>query len=243
MGVALERLKNLKIIKNPQIKKVMISHSDLQVDSNLDLILPSVSIGNVGQLAIDAILPVVGCDPLDLKSQRMMTACELYKIEGKLILQLRSGLGPGLRDVFIRDLLAFVAKLKVGRIVVLGSMDSEERLDCQIRGSQFRFLASKGLKSELEDCEFTELEARQGGNELFIPGGGYTKALYEQCLQKEIPIVTMLTFASEGNNAQDGLGLANYFNTWAKVVDKDHLKGPPSWTDLYGSAAPTSIYN
>ena len=93
------------------------------------------------------------------------------------------------------------------------------------------------------DCEFTELEARQGGNEVFIPGGGYTKALYEQCLQKEIPIVTMLTFASEGNNAQDGLGLANYFNTWAKVVDKNDLKGPPSWTDLFGSAAPTSIYN
>ena len=128
---------------------------------------PSVSIGNVGQLAIDAllastkaqflsgvhhdaILPVVGQDPLDLKSHRLMTACELYRTDSSLILQLRSGLAQGTRDVFIRDLLAFVKTLKVGRIVVLGSMDSEERLDCQIRGSQFRFLASKDLKSELE---------------------------------------------------------------------------------------------
>ena len=116
----------------------------------IDALLASTKAKFLSGVHHDAILPVVGCDPLDLKSQRLMTACELYQMEGKLILQLRSGLGPGLRDVFIRDLLAFVAKLKVGRIVVLGSMDSEERLDCQIRGSQFRFLASKGLKSELE---------------------------------------------------------------------------------------------
>ena len=116
----------------------------------IDAILASTKAKFLSGVHHDAILPVVGCDPLDLKSQRLMTACELYQIEGKLILQLRSGLGPGQRDVFIRDLLAFVAKLKVGRIVVLGSMESEERLDCQIRGSQFRFLSSKGLKSELE---------------------------------------------------------------------------------------------
>ena len=125
------------------------------------------SIGNVGQLAIDAILastkaqfltgihhdailPMVGLDPLDLKSKRLMTACELYKTEKALILQLRSGLIQGSRDQFLGDLMGFIEKLKVGKIIVLGSTDSEERLDSQIRGPQFRFLASKTLKSDLE---------------------------------------------------------------------------------------------
>ena len=68
---------------------------------------PSVSIGNVGQLAIDvllastkaefvtglfhpAILPVIGSDPLNLKSERLMTGLELFKTEKEAILQLRS---------------------------------------------------------------------------------------------------------------------------------------------------------
>ena len=92
------------------------------------------------------------------------------------------------------------------------------------------------------ELNFIELEKRLG-SEVFIPGGGFTKVFHEKCLQKDIPIVTLLTFASEGNNAQDGLGLANYFNTWAKFVPESGLKIPPSWTDMHGAAPPTEIYN
>ena len=36
-----------------------------------------------------SIIPVVGADPLNLKSDQLMTACQLYKTENEAILQLR----------------------------------------------------------------------------------------------------------------------------------------------------------
>ena len=95
-------------------------------------------------------------------------------------------------------------------------------------------------KKFCRDLQFIELEKRQG-TEVFIPGGGFTKVFYEKCLQKDLPVVILLAFASEGNNAQDGLGLAQYFNTWSKMVQD--LKVPPSWIEMYGAAPPTEIYN
>ena len=119
------------------------------------------SIGNVGQLAVDvllgslekpqlvasiyhpAILPVVGADPLDLKSDQLMTACQLYKADKAAILQMRSGLVSGQRDSFLNDLVNWIKTMKFGRVVILASTTSDERIDAQIRGSQMRFVSKK----------------------------------------------------------------------------------------------------
>ena len=67
-------------------------------DKNLSggtLIMPAISVGNIGQLAVDILLatlhakrftsfyhpslvPLVGSDPLDAKSSELMTACDIY---------------------------------------------------------------------------------------------------------------------------------------------------------------------
>ena len=37
-------------------------------------------------------------------------------------------------------------------------------------------------------------------------------------LDEAIPLAVLLAFASEGNNAGDGIGLAKYANEWIKMV-------------------------
>ena len=37
-------------------------------------------------------------------------------------------------------------------------------------------------------------------------------------LEEAIPLAVLLAFASEGNNAGDGIGLAKYTNEWIKMV-------------------------
>jgi hypothetical protein len=37
-------------------------------------------------------------------------------------------------------------------------------------------------------------------------------------VEDNIPIAVLLAFASEGDNALDGVGLATYYNQWAKLV-------------------------
>jgi len=232
---------------------------DLKLDSGLTLILPSVSIGNVGQLAVDvllssldkpefvtsiyhpSIIPVVGSDPLNLKSDQLMTACQLYKTKTEAILQLRSGLVAGpQRDVFLDDLVNWIVSKKFSKVILLTSTEADERLDSQLRGSQFRFI-SKHFENDLKALEFLELEKRQD-QDIFIPGSGFTKALYKKCLNEEIPAAIFMSFASEGNNSEDGISLAKYLNSWVQIIP-GKFKIPPSWASFYGGPPPTAIYN
>ena len=53
-------------------------------------------------------------------------------------------------------------------MILLTSTEADERLDNQLRGSQFRFI-SKHFQNDLKALEFLELEKRQD-EDLFIPG-------------------------------------------------------------------------
>ena len=43
-------------------------------------------------------------------------------------------------------------------------------------------------------------------------------------MEKAIPLAVLLAFASEGNNAGDGIGLAKYANEWVKMVRMKPMK-------------------
>lgn len=108
-----------------------------------------------------------------------MTACGLYKTKKEAILQLRSGLVQGQRDLFLNDLLKWIVEKKFAKVIVLTSTQAEERLDNQIQGSQQRFLASQQFTEELKGLDFIELEKREPEG-LFMPGSGFAKALFER---------------------------------------------------------------
>ena len=93
--------------KMTKVNKLKFSPSlDATKLRNATLILPAVSVGNIGQLAIDILLasmkteklvacqhpsliPLVGSNPIDANSTELMTACELYFCEKGSNLQCR----------------------------------------------------------------------------------------------------------------------------------------------------------
>ena len=62
-------------------------------------------------------------------------------------------------------------------------------------------------------------------------------------LKEDIPVAILLSFASEGNNAEDGMALAKCLNSWLNLVHQGQFKMPPSWDALFGGPAPISLYN
>ena len=108
---------------------------DENVLAGATMIIPAVSVGNIGQLSIDILLatlkakrftschhpslvPLVGSDPLDTKSTELMTACDMYKpedySENKIILvQLRSAIARNRNDEFLDDLLLWCTNVGI----------------------------------------------------------------------------------------------------------------------------------
>ncbi|XP_063220764.1 proteasome assembly chaperone 2 [Bacillus rossius redtenbacheri] len=146
-------------------------------------ILPSVSVGNVGQLAMDlvlssltavkigyvlhpAILPVVGSDPYDLESSSLMISCEIFVVEDKklILMQIRSPLIKTFRNDFLLKLLKWIQKMELSPVFILTSSHEYERNDEQIRGTPLRFLMTADLFSKHEETiaklGWKELEKR-----------------------------------------------------------------------------------
>jgi len=211
--------------------------------SGFTLLLPSVSVGNVGQLAIDVVLatlkptlvtqilhpsliPCVGADPLNVGSPILTTAMQLYiHPESKLVVfQIRSGLLPGKGGAFLTDLLEWAKEVKITRLVCLTSSHAHERSDVQLRGSPLRFLASPSLAKEapvpesfirLETKErFPGLCSEEQPEALFIPGGGLAKRFLLGCEEKEMQGLVLLKFCAEGDNTQDAIQVADYLQQY-----------------------------
>ena len=110
------------------------------------LLLPSIAIGNVGQLAIDLlintamcngeriqkigvlksrfVLPMIGIDPLDLHGEHnsLCTSAEVFRMDrSKLtILQIRSPIEEGCMQAFAQDLISWTKDAGFQKLVLLG---------------------------------------------------------------------------------------------------------------------------
>ncbi|GAB5579340.1 proteasome assembly chaperone 2 [Prionailurus iriomotensis] len=70
---------------------------------------------------------------------------------------------------------------------------------------------------------------------------------------KEIPMVVLLKFVSEGDNIPDALGLVEYLNEWLQIIKPClqcddptasalQWKMPSSWRLLFGSGLPPALF-
>jgi len=258
------------------------------------LIYPSVSVGNVGQLAVDmvistlwmerigyiyhdSILPLVGNDPFahpESVTCKVVTSCEVYEnLENKtIIIQQRAPFIKGKRALFKSWLRKWMKEVNIGQLVILSSSHAHERIDSQLEGSQFRFVAGQKIEShEVENMKnklgWRELEKRlsdsEGGrgdnSSLYMPGSGIAKSLYEEC-SEDMRVCVLLMFCSEGDNASDGLELAKHLNDWLKIIDMEpkHIIGidgksvmmpgltwkePYSWRLMYGARVDRTLFH
>ncbi|XP_023563280.1 proteasome assembly chaperone 2 isoform X3 [Octodon degus] len=194
--------------------------------SGCTLLLPAVSVGNVGQLAIDLIIstlnmskigyfytdclvPMVGNNPYataEENSTELSINTEVYSLPSRKLvaLQLRSIFIKYKSTSFCEKLLSWVKSSRFARVVVLSSSHSYQRSDLQLRS-----------------CS------------------------------KEIAMAVLLKFVSEGDNIPDALGLVEYLNEWLQITRPQGggpapstlaWRIPSSWKLLFGNGLPPALF-
>lgn len=144
------------------------------------LVMPTVSVGNVGQLACDviistlrarrigylyhdSILPVVGPDPFlpasHTATSSMATALDVYEsIENKtVIVQQRASLIKSRIRKFVDQLVEWINCCNFKQLLILTSVFAHERRDSQLVGPQTRFLISPSVQSKIGNYLVTQL--------------------------------------------------------------------------------------
>ncbi|XP_053659208.1 proteasome assembly chaperone 2 [Anopheles marshallii] len=228
-------------------------------------IVPSVSVGNVPQLAVDAVIETLQLEPIGLlwspalipivgapafehtnNDNTVTTTAELYisKAGKLLVLQIRAPLVGPLRQSFLDELSEFVRERKFSRVFLLASCFSHEKFD--IRTGPFRYVANElyeqtgDAAGRLQDERWTK---HVGG---VIHGGGYATKLLEALTVRSVPAVIFFMYVSEGDNTAEGLLLARMLNalTGDRLLPagKSDFRWPNSWKHLFGTSHPRSLY-
>ncbi|XP_023950636.2 proteasome assembly chaperone 2 [Bicyclus anynana] len=228
------------------------------------LIIPSVAVGNVGQLSCDLLIsslnmvkiasiyspaqiPVIGYDPYDLKSNSLSTSCDIYisDIRKLLVLQLRAPLVHKYASGFLKDVVSTFREKQITDVIILTSSFAHEKK--HILSSPFRFVASEGNPhtQNVRKANLVKHEENTGEPKVF--GGGFASLLYKICLEYKLPCLILYKYCSEGDNIPDAYdmvqNLSNVVPIFAENQDLlTQLKQPVSWTLLFGRPPPQDIY-
>ncbi|XP_067933479.1 proteasome assembly chaperone 2-like [Watersipora subatra] len=222
------------------------------------LVLPAVSVGNVGQLTVDvlisttqaeivgtiyddSLIPLIGNNPYvsadSGKTCRLSTSCDVYasKVNKLLFIQQRATFVVGKRKQFRQKLLQWVKEQKFHKVLLISSTFAHMRSDQQLGGSQHRYLATEAARSSIpKDAEYVQLEDspdEYGRMKKRMPGSGIANTLFSDCSEENIGLVILLAFCSEGDNAPDALKMAEYANKWLNIHIKNKLESEDSLSD------------
>lgn len=81
---------------------------------------------------------------------------------------------------------------------------------------------------------------------LYLPGGGITLHMYEECHENGIPFLSLIMFASEGDNTPEALTMFESANelfsfTTSKNKSRDIII-PLTWGQFHGRSHPVEMY-
>ncbi|XP_030068277.1 proteasome assembly chaperone 2 [Microcaecilia unicolor] len=135
------------------------------------LILPAVSVGNVGQLAADLIIstldmtkvgyiytdclvPMVGNNPYatsEENAQELSINAEVYSLAARklTVVQIRSPVIKNKSRSLCQLLISWMKKNGFGRVIILSSSHAYQRDDQQLLGIPFRYLLTPALQSSV----------------------------------------------------------------------------------------------
>lgn len=235
---------------------------------NYILILPSVAIGNVGQLCVDLLifnlnlkkigslwnsmfLPISGLDPYNKNSSSLCTAADFYLATSSKIvcLQLRSPHIDNSTD-FFEELAQFVQKRKITKIIILTSSYGYEcstGIDPTLRylTSDVSLLNNEKLLESLAWKKHAKQISIESTLRSYISGGGFASNLYEYLKSVEIACTVIFCYCSEGNNVSDALLLFKGLNQWLNLLndnENNDMKYPPSWEYFFGNPPSSELY-
>ncbi|NXR09110.1 PSMG2 protein, partial [Semnornis frantzii] len=152
--------------------------------SNFCSFQPAVSVGNVGQLAIDLVIstldmtkvgyfytdclvPMVGNNPYatsEENSKELSINAEVYLLPSKklVVLQIRSPFIKNKYRPFCDTLLSWVKSCNCARVVVLSSSHAYQRDDEQLLGTPLRYLLTpdleKAVGGHIQELNWKEME-------------------------------------------------------------------------------------
>ncbi|XP_035452839.2 proteasome assembly chaperone 2 [Spodoptera frugiperda] len=227
------------------------------------LVIPSVAVGNVGQLAGDlmisslhmtkvgiiyspALIPISGYDPYKIGSNSISSCCELYQCAERkvVILLLRAPLVYKYAKQFLTEVVDKFKGQNIKDVVILTSSFAHERK--HIMTSPFRYVVNDLClyTNKLRTLDWVEHET--SGEPVKILGGGFASLLFEITKEKSVPCLLLYKFASEGDNIPDAYEMVQYLNTVIPLFnDSDlfsQLVPPVSWNLMYGGPPPKNIY-
>ncbi|XP_054710873.1 proteasome assembly chaperone 2-like [Uloborus diversus] len=234
-------------------------------------ILPSISVGNVGQLAVDlllnnlevkhvafieepSILPIVGPDPFDPESTKLATSCELFQFEEKklLIMQQRAPIIPEEISRYKDFITNFIKSHKFKKTVLLSSSFSQFFTAENLQGVPIHYLLTSTVREEekqFENISWRKFQLPQNVDPTetsLIPGGGIAAKLLKDCEEQQVPLVVLILVCSEGNNYPEALQMVKSINQWLQLKqtkDSEEVwKIPISWALPYGSDAPHTMF-
>ncbi|EGD80758.1 hypothetical protein PTSG_01347 [Salpingoeca rosetta] len=203
------------------------------------LVVPSVSIGNTAQLAVDlltetfeyqvetqarhnAVLPFAG--PKDEgASNAIVTEMQVHvsHTHKLVVLQIRSAIARQRREEFVQDLFKWIQSKSFGRTLLLTSTDAMHRIDSQLEGSPLRALSTTDDSSTYAPLKTLELHTDSAlPNSVFLPGGGFARQLFLNALEVDLPMTLVSIFTGPGDNTMQAHMLG--------------LRVPSSWKLLFG---------
>ncbi|XP_003219766.1 proteasome assembly chaperone 2 isoform X2 [Anolis carolinensis] len=137
------------------------------------LLMPAVSVGNVGQLAVDLVIstlgmskvgyfytdclvPMIGNNPYATTEDNATELCinaEVYAAPSKelVVIQLRSPFIKNKYRPFCQTILAWVKSCEFAKIVLLSSSHAYQRNDQQLHGTSLRYLLSPTVEKMIGD--------------------------------------------------------------------------------------------
>jgi len=230
------------------------------------LILPAVSHGNVGQLAVEllintlgaeragiidtrAVVPIVGGGAYDGAPGQLVTAIEVYRCsEHKItMIQQRSPLLKGTTQSFAEDLVQWCSAAGFARVFVLSSANAAFRIDAEIAGTQLGFLGN----SESADTEaltaagFCPLRKAE---DMWVTKSSFSSSVIAAAQEASISASVIVSICFEGDNVPNAVSLAGSFGsvlglTVARTPEEAgvHLKIPPSWKHIQGEPLPAGL--
>ncbi|CAL8111668.1 unnamed protein product [Orchesella dallaii] len=166
------------------------------------LFLSAVSVGNVGQLAVDVILAnagpsvpqkigrvfhpgleaVVGTDPSSSNGDpsKLVTSCEIFILRDKkhVIIHFHAPVTMKLRTEFVDFLCDWIERQKFRQVVCFSSTFASDRNDQQLEGVPLRFIATDKsettLAERLKKLDWEQLERRSFPAPAVIEGSEIT---------------------------------------------------------------------
>jgi len=215
------------------------------------LVLPCVSVGNVGQLAIDllistllrdgkcklvgrlnttALRPIVGPNPYEL-SLNVMTSAEVYHSPSHklVIVQIRSPNFKEKKRQFVGELVDWIKVNQFQKTIVLTStyaqyisdLSPEERNPVRYMSSEPE--AQIKLKQVQKVEQFSHRPTGDQSGLVHLPASGLAKKLFAELSSASLPTTVLVKYCSEGDNTPDAFDLVNQLNglIGAKEIGKN----------------------